>query len=480
MSVAPRPPARPRPRGPREERSRRIRWWHYLLAATGLLLLVGAAYASYVIWFSVTHVRTTYARVSGYVVSVSAKDDTRVRRLLVRTGDQVKKGDVLALLDNASLEAEVERAKASLQAKESALSRAEADLELTIRETATSIEQAEAELEASRARLSQAEADMQMQARTQTDEVKRAQAELAGAKARLAQLEAGPRPQEIEEARANLASAESQLARATAVLRRMEKLQKEGAVSEQSLDTARTDRDVAQAAVSSWRQKLSLLQAGSRPEDVEAARQAVVAADAALALAQAGTYQGVMKTQQVATRAAESRQAAAGLKSAHSQQRAVALKEQDVLAQRAAVAEAKAALDAAKARLSDAELRSTENGIVVVGRGISIHEGEVVTKGMPIVTVVSTEQPFWITGSVSELYVSRVKDNQPVIIHIDAYRGRTFRGKVTRVGGATDFSTEDSPWALKQVPIKVAFDTQGLQGQLKPGMTCRVWIDVRD
>ena len=464
MTVVTRPAPRSRPRNRSEAGARRIRWWHYVIAASALMTLGGLAYGGYAAWFSFTRVRTSYARVSGYMVTLSAKDDTRLQKLLVRTGDRVHKGQAVAILDNADIDAEVDQARASLRAKESALNRAEADLELTIRQTAASIEEAEAQLSASRARLSQAE-------RSQPDEVRRAQADVAASKARLAQLRAGSRPQEIEQAKADLASAESQLASATATLRRNEKLQKEGAVSAQALDTAKTQQEVAQAAVASARQKLSLVEAGSRREDIEAARQAVASAEAALAVAIAKSP--------VDTLAAESRQSEAALKSAQSQQRTVALKEQDVLSQRAAVAEARAVLQAVKARLSYTELRSTQNGIVIAGRGQSLHEGEVVTKGLPIVTIVSTDDPFWITASVSELLVSQIKEGQPAVIKIDAFRAKTFQGKLTQVGGATEFTADESPWALKQVPLKLSLDSQGMQEQMKPGMSCRVWIDVR-
>jgi len=464
MTVATRPTPRARPRGRSEAGARRIRWWHYALAASAVVVLAGLAYGAYAIWFSVTHVRTSYARVSGYMVTLSAKDDTRLQKLLVRTGDRVRKGQAVAILDNKDIDAEVDQARASLRAKESALNRAEADLELTIRQTAASIEEAEAQLSASRARLTQAE-------RSQPNEVRQARAQLAAAIARLAQLQSGARPQEIEQTKADLASAESQLASATATLHRNEKLQKEGAVSAQALDMAKTEQEVAQAAVASARQKLSLIQAGSRAEDIEAARQAVASSEAGLAVAIAKSP--------VETLAAESRQSEAGLKSAQSQQRTVALKEQDVLSQRAAVAEARAALEAVKARLAYTQLKSSENGIVIPVRGQTVHEGEVVTKGLPITTIVSTDDPFWVTASVSELLVSRVKEGQPAIITIDAFRRKTFTGKITQVGGATEFTADDTPWSLKQIPIKLSLDAQGMTDQLKPGMSCRVWIDVR-
>jgi len=452
-----------------------------LLAGLGLLALVGLVWGTYASWFSLTHVRTTYARVSGLVISLSAKDDSRVQEILVSTGDLIKNGQVVAYLDKAGPEAQVQQAKARLDAANSALARANADLEMTIRQTTAGAQQAEAELAAAQARLAQAEAEMQMQARQQPDEVRKAQAELAAARADLARLRAGPRPQEIEQVRSDVTAAESRLASATASLRRMEKLHQEGAISAQALDTARTDKDVADANLASSRQKLNLLEAGTRAEDVEAAQQAVAAAEAALAVANAKTYEGQMKGHQVATRKAEAHQAEAVLSSVLSQKREVALKEQDVLSQRAAVAEAQAQLDIAKASLADAVLRSTTSGVVVRGPGRSVHDGEVVTAGSPIVTIVDTQGPLWISASISELYVARVKEGQPVLLRIDAFPGREFTGRVAQVARATDMSSTtsaaSSPWQIQQVPIRISFENK--DARVIPGMTCEAWIDVR-
>ena len=438
-----------------------------MLAGLGLLALVGLVWGTYASWFSLTHVRTTYARVSGLVISLSAKDDSRVQEILVSTGDLIKNGQVVAYLDKAGPEAQVQQAKARLDAANSALARANADLEMTIRQTTAGAQQAEAELAAAQARLAQAEAEMRMQARQQPDEVRKAQAELA-------RLKAGPRPQEIKQARAEVNAAESQLARADSSLRRIEKLHQEGAISAQALDTARTDKEVAEATLDVARQNLSILEAGSRPEDI-------AAAEAALAVANAKTYEGQMKGHQVATRKAEAHQAEAVLSSVLSQKREVALKEQDVLSQRAAVAEAQAQLDIAKASLADAVLRSTTNGVVVRGPGRSVHDGEVVTAGSPIVTIVDTQGPLWISASISELYVARVKEGQPVLLRIDAFPGRKFTGRVAQVARATDMSSTtsaaSSPWQIQQVPIRISFENK--DARVIPGMTCEAWIDVR-
>ncbi len=391
-----------------------------------MLALAGMAWGGYAIWFALTHVRASYARVTGIEVNVAAKDDTRVEKILVRSGETVETGDVIVLLDKADMEAQLEQAMANLDAQKSALARAERELELSIRETAASVEEAEAHVAAARARLAQSQAELAMESRQQPDEVRRAQADLT--------------------------SAQSQLEVAEATLRRMEKLWKEGAVSEQGLDAARTDYQVRQAAVAS--------------------------AQAALAVAQARDHEGQIRQHEVATRLAEEQQAAAMLKSARTQERRMALLEQAVKERRAAVAEAAAAVESAQVRLSDCALHSPVDGVVVKGAGRSVKDGEVVVKGMPIVTLVSTDEPLWISSAVSELAIDQVRAGQPVSIRIDAFGRRWFHGTVDKVGRATEFSgNQSSPWMLQQVPVKVTFKSDG--ADVRHGMTCRIWIDVR-
>src|SRR5512133_2157656 len=90
MTAETRPTPRVRPRSPSEAKARRRQWWHYGLAAMVLLVVLGLVWGGYSAWFSMTHVRATYARISGLVVSVSPKGDSRVQRIPVRIGDQVK------------------------------------------------------------------------------------------------------------------------------------------------------------------------------------------------------------------------------------------------------------------------------------------------------------------------------------------------------------------------------------------------------
>ena len=108
-----------------------------------------------------------------------------------------------------------------------------------------------------------------------------AQAERAVAEARVVAI--GPRAEEIRAARADLASAEAQLDLAEKQLARMQALAQSQSVAQADVDRARADRDAALAKRDGARERLHLLESGSRPEDIIASRRAADAARAQLA-----------------------------------------------------------------------------------------------------------------------------------------------------------------------------------------------------
>ncbi len=199
---------------------------------------------------------------------------------------------------------------------------------MTIRQTSATERQAAAELAAAAARLAQAQAESQLQAEQQPDDVRSADARLKSLRANLRRLETGARPQEIEQARSDISAQQARLNNAKSVLSRMTRLNAEGAVSAQSLEEASTNRQIAEASLMSSQERLDLLLAGTRQEDLERARQDVAAAEAALSVAKTQALQGQMKAQAVATRLAEQRQADASLFAAHSSRSLIALKAQ--------------------------------------------------------------------------------------------------------------------------------------------------------
>jgi HlyD family secretion protein len=125
----------------------------------------------------------------------------------------------------------------------------------------------------------------------------RLRAERQQAAAQLKLLEAGARVEDIrqaraqaESARADMAAAESELQSATADLRRFEHLLEANAGSRKQRDDAATRREVAEARLAAARDRaraagevVARLRAGSRPEEIAAARARVAAVDAQIA-----------------------------------------------------------------------------------------------------------------------------------------------------------------------------------------------------
>jgi HlyD family secretion protein len=116
-------------------------------------------------------------------------------------------------------------------------------------------------------------------------EVRRAEAALRTAEAQLADLLAGPRAQEIEQARANLRNAGATREWTERELVRVRELYRRDLVAAQEVDRAQQAYDVAVANEAAARERLSLVEAGPRPHEVAAARARVAEAREALAVA---------------------------------------------------------------------------------------------------------------------------------------------------------------------------------------------------
>ncbi|WP_178863343.1 HlyD family secretion protein [Thiomicrorhabdus cannonii] len=115
---------------------------------------------------------------------------------------------------------------------------------------------------------------------------RRAQADLAQAQAnrqqlaaRLDELQHGPRPEEIEQAKQAVLRSQSQLNLAQLELNRLQKLLAQKLISQNDLDRAKNDYQTALAEFNANQANLTLLQSGTRSEQLEQAKQALDAAN---------------------------------------------------------------------------------------------------------------------------------------------------------------------------------------------------------
>lgn len=117
------------------------------------------------------------------------------------------------------------------------------------------------------------------------DQVTLAQAEAQAAAATLAELEAGSRREEVAQGEAQLARAEAEAARVAADYQRQEALFAREVIPRRELEAARAAHDQARASVRERREALQLLRKGARRERVDEARARHAAALARLSTA---------------------------------------------------------------------------------------------------------------------------------------------------------------------------------------------------
>ncbi|MBP2651328.1 MAG: emrA 2 [Firmicutes bacterium] len=172
-----------------------------------ILLAIGVAGGGWWWYRSSCYVSTDDARIDGTIVGVSAKISGRVTEVLVKDGDAVKAGQVIARLDKRDIE--VQR--------------------------------------------------------------KKAEAALAVAQANYQKVLSGSRPQEIGAAEANVNKGSAGLDDAYKNYLRVEKLYQDGAASAAQRDHAEAVYLEAKESNRADEQKLDLVTAGSRTEDINAA-----------------------------------------------------------------------------------------------------------------------------------------------------------------------------------------------------------------
>src|SRR5215216_2557491 len=144
-------------------------------------------------------------------VNVVPKITGRVERLYVDIGDEVRQGEVIAELDRASLDAQVQQAEASVSVAQARLQ------QVQVGSKAEDIEAAAAAVRSAEARLDQARAG------GRPEQIAASRAQVGQAQSRLDALLAGPKPDDavgldaaIDQSRAQVDQSRAQLASASA------------------------------------------------------------------------------------------------------------------------------------------------------------------------------------------------------------------------------------------------------------------------
>jgi HlyD family secretion protein len=338
-------------------------------------------------------------------VNVSSKVTGRVIKRYVDEGVDVKAGQLIAVLEGEELEAQLRQALATLHSVEG--------------------------------RLLQARISLRIEPTLVQAQIRQAEENLRSAEERLRLLQAGSRPQEIEEGRANLRQNLARLEIARLTRDRYRDLLAEGAIAKQDLDRAESDFQAADAAVRATRERLAVLEEGSRIEDIRAAQ-------------------------------AERDRAAAALEAARANAATLDLRQQDVRVAEAAVREAQANVRRLETQVAELKVFSPLDATVLTK---AAEEGEVVAAGKPLVLLGDLDHP-WIKVYVTETEVGRVKLGAPARILVDGFPQQPFRGTVSWIADEAEFTPKNIQTKEERVnlvyAVKVTIDNA--QRKLKAGM----------
>ena len=131
---------------------------------------------------------------------------------------------------------------------------------------------------------------------------------------------------------------------------------------------------------------------------------------------------------------------------------------------RASIQASQAGMKLAERQLRDTQIRAPFDGVV---EKRLVNLGELVKTQTPVIAIVRLD-PLKVTAEIPEKMAPWINTGETVQLQVDAYQGRTFHGKVSRISPAVNSSTRAFPFEAL-VP--------NADGSLKPGTFARVHIE---
>ncbi|MGA8108665.1 MAG: HlyD family efflux transporter periplasmic adaptor subunit [Acidobacteriaceae bacterium] len=332
------------------------------LTVAGVALAVAIAGIWFAFAWSARQQRSVYAgTVETREIEIGSKVGGRVTAVPVEEGEWVHAGAVLVRF-------ECDELKAQRMQAEAALEQARADLEKMLRGN-------------------------------RPEEIAEAEATARAEQAAYEEARNGPRKQEIDQSRADYAAAQADAANAASFYTRMARLVTQDIISKQQFDDARDKRDAAAQRAESARQRLALLEAGTRVEDLHAAEARYHQAEAAAVLARRG------------------------------------FRKEDIEAARGRVMQAQGQVDELDARLREAALTAPADAVMET---VSVRPGDLVAPGRIVMTMLESSQ-LWVKVYMPETELAHVHLGQKATVRVDSYAGRAFPGSVEQIASEAEF-----------------------------------------
>lgn len=303
-------------------------------------------------------------------------------------------------------------------------------------------QQAEAELATAQAQAAASDAQAQVVEASARGGFAGARAAVSSSSAALQQTAA-----QIAAAQAAQRRAEAEAVKARADLTRARQLRAGDAIPQAQLDAVEAAAESAEAGVASARANLAA---------AEEAKQT--------ARGRVGEAQG---------RLGQSTPVAAQIASAHAGAELA----------RARVKSAQAALDLARLQLRYTQVVAPADGQV---SKLTVREGQLVAVAQPVAQLVPSAT--YLVANFKETQVGAIRPGQRVDVDVDAYGGKTLRGKVESLSGGTgarfsllppDNASGNFVKVVERVPVRIAWVDPPKDLALRAGLSATVTVHTR-
>ena len=393
----------------------------------------------------------------------------RLTQLLVAEGENVKAGQLLAVVDPQETKLRVEQDQAQLQGAESAVDRATIEIEQR-RITA------KATYEQSKARVAQLELESQAQPELTKSAIAQAESAVTNAKLERERLLTSSQPTQRASSQATLDEAQTNLTNAKRDYDRQADLERKGFVSTRVLDSARQALETAQARVRSAAEQVSRQEAQFKAE-VERADQLIRQAQTDLTRAKTNAYLVPSKREELISARADLDKSRAALRDAEA---LVAGRRQS----QATVAQLRSALGNSVRQLKETTVRSPIDGVVIkkylnlgeLASGLSsFSAGTAIYK-------IEDRSTMRVKLFVNEIDVARLKLGMEAKVDVDAFPNKNFTGKVTKIAPASKeagavASAGQSTDTVVKYEVEVTLTNS--QNELRSGMSAKVFVSIQ-
>jgi HlyD family secretion protein len=242
---------------------------------------------------------------------------------------------------------------------------------------------------------------------------------------------------------------------------------------------------IDEATVRVRESNLALTLAGTRHQEVKAAQQTMIDAEADLEQKKLDNERAHQLYAKDEVSAQERDQAATALKRAEAifkaaQQRyneaVEGSRKEDIVIARANLNEANAGLGLSQVNLSYTILRAPSAGVVTVRQA---ELGEVVTPGSPVVTLSDLDH-IWLRAYVDETDLGRIAWGQNVTITTDTYPGKQYHGRISFISSTAEFTPKSVQTYKERVTLvyRIKIDIDNFNHELKPGMPADARVDL--